>query len=176
MKNFKLLLATTAILSTGLAANVKADDFTNPLVLHPTVTMITPLVYSVDQDLTFGKVAWEYSGSETTVVVTPNPLGEATISGTADYFGGAKQAKIFMVDSTTNNKYDMVLPTSAISLSAKVGQNTIPCGTVSGFTMSSSDISAYVGATFKTGEKPANFNGEDITCTGDAEITFVLKQ
>ena len=56
MKNFKLLLATTAILSTALATGVKATgvDAGSNLTIKPSVDIITPITVTPSQDLYFG--------------------------------------------------------------------------------------------------------------------------
>ena len=72
MKNFKLLLATTAILSTALAMNVKADE-PSSTTLNVDVELLVPDVVIPVQHIDFGKI-----------IVDPEQVGQQEFSVTMD--------------------------------------------------------------------------------------------
>ena len=79
MKNFKLLLASTAILSTGLALNVKAEDessaYTNTVhsTLRASVGIFSPLTMT-DGAIDFGEIT-TYGRNGNNIKIKVNPDG-----------------------------------------------------------------------------------------------------
>ena len=78
MKNFKLLLATTAILSTGaLLANATGIMGNETAIVPVVADIVTPLLLTVEEPLDFGVIA---AFDVNTLEVTMNNQGETSIT------------------------------------------------------------------------------------------------
>ena len=86
MRNFKLLLATTAILSTSLAANVWADE-PETATMNVKATIITPGKITIIQDLDFGHIITPSNGFTTSVDPVTGDSGGSFPSRTSYHNG-----------------------------------------------------------------------------------------
>ena len=184
MKNFnyKLLLATTAILSTT-ALMVNADEpvyqaYTNAGITVPVdVTIVAPLTYRVVDTLSFGNVANETG--KTIIIDATNGV----VGGTGISLGGAHRALISVDtnDGEISSSYSLVFPDNNHPISLKVHDNSIDedvsCGTVSNFNQYHDANGLYIGGTFIRNDGDLNDwdMGADInpTCEGELTVTLV---
>ena len=82
MKNFKLLLATTAILSTGAMAVKSAS---NDTTLYMYASFMEPLVATLENYLGFGVILADEGGK--TVIINPTTGFDTASSATMMYKG-----------------------------------------------------------------------------------------
>ena len=189
MKNFKLLLATTAILSTGFGLKVMAvadtvSSGTN-IEITPSVKIIKPLTVT-QQQLKFGTIISPKLND--TVVVSNDPqitkaTGSATLLTTTISDDSDLQRGILKIDDSnilgemqvTNYEYhdfSIILPTEPITMS----NDSTLCGTATlslnnaGESIISDKIYFYYGGTFTITNENALPEG---TCSGRAVVTVV---
>ena len=192
MKNFKLLLATTAILSTGLAMNVMAEgdisfsDSSIKTLIHAKAKLITNLSIREDAVLDFGSIlaprnnqtieitAEGVRNSNANFVDDEYSAGAIAVSG--DYYSDEHVVK--NVDHT-DEYYSFTFPDT---MTLKAG-NTV-CGVVSDFTQSSEfnhgvdigkEIVINYGGTLtldKNIETSLALN-QTVECEGEATVTLV---
>ena len=82
MKNFKFLLATTAILSTALTVNVEA---TNPTAdMNASIEIISVAEFTVTQDLDFGRWAFSEESPQGTHTFSMDNTGNVTYTGDSE--------------------------------------------------------------------------------------------
>ena len=145
MKNFnyKLLLASTAILSAA-AITANAVDLTVSVPVK--ITFIDEISVDKTQDLDFGKVGlWDY-GSHTQGTISISSAG--AVSGTLQYLGGAKVGRVVFdgaADGTVGGGLSLSFPDS-VDLQ-DINSEDI-CGTVSDFSQTFVDSGINFGATF----------------------------
>lgn len=188
MKNIKLLLATTAILSMG-AMVVNAGTTGADVTIHPQVTMVSDFGITSVQELNFGKVAWGTSGKSLTITASADENKDIAtdIEGSAIYFGGAN-AGIIVIGGPAQSpyygkNYELSFPTEII-LSTTVGEGDeatdVECGRVSNFNQASvrqggSMGSIAYGGTYTIAQIPSNqLYSSSHNCTGAGIVTFIL--
>ena len=174
MKNFKLLLATTAMLSMGAMAANAEQDYTAPFNVNASVNLVTPLRYQINETLHFGDVGTY--GSELgnkTVILDPTDSDLSNIGGTAQYFGGAHLAAI-----ETNQAVHVVLPSSVnMRMNDGTGEGTKPCGRVvptSNADGGNTNDVIIIGGTF-TMDFSSTYTIDDLQCSGDILVTLLTE-
>ena len=173
MKNKFLLLSATAILSMGTFTVNATDGLT--LEINPKVTMVSP-ISAKNTDINFGKIAWN---GDTSITIG----NDGKVTGDAVYYGGATAGYITISGRADPENYDLVMPTSDITLSNKQGETSITCGTASlsviSQTVNPVAYSIYYGGTFTVAgaeNMPPLWDGtEGMQCIGEEEITVVIK-
>ena len=185
MRNFKLLLATTAILSTGLTMETHAWDTVTVAsqTLNAGVNFVEPLEIEINDQLFFGLVSNPVAGQ--TVVIDANG-GETT--GTATRIDNLTfRPKINVTGpldgyspaiDTQNGDLTLMLPED-ITLKNSDGY---VCGHVTEMTVSD-DFSldpinssyGYIGGKLTIGAKEGEtFSGASGNCTGYGTITLAV--
>ena len=189
MKNYKLLLATTAILSMG-AMTANADElswsnYSNAGVSIPlNVRVVKPIKVAVERGIDFGTI--EYDENDKTKYITIDKDGN--VGGTAQYFGGAHTGLIWYRNF---NELDGVhlkleIPEEPVQLYAN-GVITAgkECGTVSNFEQKRGsdpeefgeegqtfDIPIYIGAKYISSANTMSSSVGTI-CAGSVTATLV---
>ena len=191
MKNFNLLLATTAILSTaGLMA--KAGDVISyvngaNVAISPEVKIIDPINLTSNQELSFGTIISPQANDTVTITVSGiSATGSATLvdknigTGTDQPHQGILRSTSVsdFVESAGDPYYQIVrFPTEPVTLVDD--RDGYSCGTVT-FDNTGSEwvsvgdpVTSYdykYGGTFKAtgGEAVGN-------CSGDAVVTVILR-
>ena len=189
MKNFKLLLATTAILSTGaLMVNATSNMESAYGKLKIYATLVKPLVITQNDWLGFGiitghkgkKVIVETDGTlgtesdnivvaqKSTSQMTSFQAGKLTISGTD--FSSMSQESLSAFDINFENE---------VTLSFSDSHGTTYCGTVSDFkkdlSVLGSDLIVKVGAQFIVGNDTDYTIGNPLPCEGETTVTLIQK-
>ena len=189
MKNFKLLLATTAILSMGaMAANAALtwNNYTNAGVNIPlSVRVVDPIKVAVERGINFGTIA--HDASDLTKYVAIDKDGKVT--ATAQYFGGAQTGLVWYKAANDNDgdgtlmamKMKLVFPTTPVQMNTE-GFEDAPCGTVSEFeqklglkiqdTNMDYDYPIYIGAKY-TSDSLDDHNPGGTSCEGSVTATLV---
>ena len=187
MKKFKLLLATTAILSTALAINVMAEQLTQKFNVGVTLITAEDALINV-QDLNFGNVlAKESMYAGRTVILNL----DGTVSGTANQYGG-EQLAIVRTDEEVDSEakiHDYYDITVSGDDKFYVGNDKL-CGHFSAWKHDTFHYldngtgtwnqAFHIGATFTlpssdewaTSAAAATSEG-DISCTGEATATLI---
>jgi len=186
MKNYKLLLATTAILSVG--AFMANAEFKNPEVdVKAKASFVTSITTSVEP-ISFGVIDPRAGGSVSIDAYTGVASGDALI-----VYGDPTRGKVAFTgikgffDANALPSYNwahyihLVLDSEKIDLYENEANKTGKCGTVDPITESVGEYSSsgtgsidiYLGGTLniESGYIPSNGYKE---CTGTQTITYVL--
>ena len=110
MKNKFLLLGATALLSTGLAIGVMADDEPSTTTLKASAEIVVADMVVPVQDIDFGRFMMQPSDLENDFIATMNPeTGVVTSEGTSH--SGGKNGQV-IVTSTYSSPKKIQIPTT----------------------------------------------------------------
>jgi len=182
MKNFNLLLATTAILSMGAVA-VNAESYpayTSAGIKIPVnVGLVNSMTYKVDSDLNFG-VAMLNPSLEGTIAI-PADGSTPTYTNAIKLKDGTRGAiSLNVADAMAPTGISLVLPDNEhpLTLTSGTGENLRTCGTVNNFSQSpvvivDGLIAINVGGTFKVSSGLTIDPYETLNCSADLTVTLV---
>ena len=194
MKNFKLLLATTTILSTGaFIANALYTDTEYNVQIHADAKLVKSYEVKETKRINFGTIVTTKAGQQV-VVNADGTLGEATTatllvgsaqSGDAQVPADAIQAGQISVEGIGDGRwYDMSINTGTITL--KAGNVTCGVATIAADNMSNSTdgtsgtgdwdgdtATIDFGGTFVLDSQIESNMSTDLDCTGAGTITIM---
>ena len=187
MKNFKLLLATTAILSMGaMAVNADPASLTsNQAYLDIQAEFVNPITATPVSPLKFSMILADEGGK--TVIVTPEGtlsnsstatvLKNSVSAGKIEFTGGGELIGFRYDDEGTNyldpDTYLSLVTDSSVNLTFE--STKVSCGTVGSFekdlAIENGKLVAKIGGTLTT----ANVSSVNEICTGQITVTILGK-
>ena len=171
MKNFKLLLATTAILSTGAIVAQAIDERNFTTNINISADIVSPEHLAKVQDLNFGRIAIQNGGTLGTITITTD--GQVQNDNTL-YFEGAQQGIVKWNGSIWNIQNRTLSFPEEVTLT---DTSSNECGTVSNFQSGSSGRNACGGAPcvdeFGIGATFSFDSQQERLCTGTLTISLI---
>ena len=191
MKNIKLLLATTAMLSMGLiSTNVRALEHSNysSVILHGQVNLATPITAEEIDDLRFGVLDATTIAGKTLTIST-----DGTYSGTAKVLsdGGDSPLHPGKIEFTGANLNDgehspIVLHLDGKEIEMKESHNGVSgklCGKIinlsqgdGSFDSDNHTYTLYVGGTLEFEDDYTPTNTQWGSCMGNVTLTYIYNE
>ena len=172
MKNFKLLLATTAMLSMS---SMVANALSNQDTVDVTIEMVSPAYVITKTDMNLGKVAHRFDANNTRLAGVLNLKTDGTVSETdLDYYGGANVAVVQTSGIMTGKK--LAFP-DEVEITKGTGEDKEICGTLKEIVTDGGNSGYgdhHIGGKFYINTSTTTLTNITGSCTGSFTVTAVI--